>query len=500
MKTKIIFPITLIGFLTLTLKAVADFKDVSSRHVYSEAIVYVQSKGIVQGYEDQTYRPDQKINRAEFTKILIESQFGKTLTEKCDQSTFRDVPKNQWFTPYICVAESLGIVQGYEDQTYKPDQPIAFVEAAKILVNTFQFETKPDKTWYKPFVEHLSSKKVIPASINQLEQPITRAEMAEMIWRLKEKIATKSSKTLAELQGDFITHRPSGRKISMTSGMKHSVALNDIQSAGPAKDGIPSIDQPEFVNTREAGKYLNEEGWGIAVSFNGTDRFYPHQILTWHEVVNDQIDDQPLLVTYCPLCGISMVYEPIIHHQITEFGTSGKLWNSHLVMYDRQTDSYWSQLLGEAITGEMTGAVLRKLPFEVMKFKDWQKKYPKGEVLSKNTGYIRDYSQNPYEDQQAEKAVFFPLDHESDAYTPKERIFGIEINGRFKAYPLSELKKIKAEFRDTFTGTELKISFDHDSETVEIFTANDLQKIIPLPAFWFAWYAVHPDTEIYKIK
>lgn len=476
----------------------ADFSDVANSHANFQAINYVQENGVVKGYDDGTYKPDNTINRAEFTKILVEAQFDETTIEACTTSAFSDVPLNTWFTNYICVAEQNEIVAGYPDGTYRPDQMVSFAEAAKIIVNAMKYSVGTDTVWYKPFVEKLGEQKAIPDSIRYFEHEVTRGEMAEMIWRLKASITTQPSKTFATLKNKP-EPLPPARPIQISDGVKHSVPLGDIVHGGPAKDGIPSIDNPLFVSIKEAEDFIDEEGLGIAVSFNGVNRFYPNQILVWHEIVNDQIGDQALIVTYCPLCGTGIVYEPLVNNKVSEFGTSGKLWNSNLVMYDRQTDSYWSQVLGESIKGEMTGATLEMLPYQNMVYKEWKKKFPKGQVLSKKTGFIRDYSRDPYGEYYSGREVYFPVDNESDALHPKEVIFGIEIDGRFKAYPLSELNKAKDEFTDSFGEYDLEIMFDEDNQTISI-TRDDGEEVIPTYGFWFSWYAVHPETEIFKSK
>ncbi len=288
----------------------------------------------------------------------------------------------------------------------------------------------------------------------------------------------------------------STRPISVTDDIKHSVPLKDIRSGGPRKDGIPSIDNPEFISVKEANKFVNDDGLGIAVSADGIDRFYPNQILVWHEIVNDNIGDQSLLVTYCPLCGTGVVFDPMVNGKASEFGTSGKLWNSNLVMYDRQTDSYWSQALGEAIVGEMTGAKLRLVPHDNLLYKDWKKEHPKGQVLSKNTGETRNYAQAPYGDYATNRSLFFPTDNNSDLYHPKEPTWGVELNGEYQAYVLEELNKGPAEFTDEVGGVSLTIKFDKDRQIIDIRRENG-EEVVPFYSFWFSWFSVRPDTGIW---
>src|SRR3989344_3707186 len=202
----------------------------------------------------------------------------------------------------------------------------------------------------------------------------------------------------------------STKEIMVTDGVKHSVPLDEIIGGGPPKDGIPSIDNPKFISVAEASKVLNDSEPGIALDINGTARFYPFQILVWHEIVNDTINGQRVLVTYCPLCLSGIVFDPLVNGEQVEFGTSGKLWNSNLVMYDRKTDSLWSQILGEAIVGEMTGTRLEILPSDQIRFGDWRKLHPNGEVLSRDTEATRFYGQDPYGDYYTTPGTFFPGD------------------------------------------------------------------------------------------
>lgn len=206
MKTKIFFSVLGVAALSagyfFTSSARAAFQDVSSRHANADAINYVKSRAIVSGYSDGTYKPDKTINRAEFTKIVIEAQFDKAEIDACVETDFSDVSSDQWFAKYICVAKKNNIIEGYPNGTFKPAQNISFVEAAKIIVTSFGYPVSTDAIWYKPFVMKLSEEKIIPTTVDNLEKNITRGEMAEMIYRLKASIKNKASKTYAALSGE----------------------------------------------------------------------------------------------------------------------------------------------------------------------------------------------------------------------------------------------------------------------------------------------------------
>lgn len=184
------------------------FTDVSYSNPNFDAIKYLYDQGIVQGYPNGTYKPYNNITRAEFTKIAIKSKFDGTEIDNCIAQNiqpnfvyvfFPDVSKNQWFAKYICVAKQEGIVKGYDDGTFKPENDINFVEAAKILVEIFDLTGGTDKIWYKPYVDTLAAKNAIPDSISRFNQQITRGEMAEIMWRLMDNVTTRSSQTYMDL-------------------------------------------------------------------------------------------------------------------------------------------------------------------------------------------------------------------------------------------------------------------------------------------------------------
>jgi len=181
------------------------FSDVNSSHSNKDAIDYVKSEGVVNGYNDGTFKPDQTINRAEFTKIIIGSQFTKTEIESCTPNQrFSDVDPFlvPWIYQYSCLARNYEIINGYSDNTFRPNKPISFIEATKIISNTFGYEVEEDDVWYKPFIEKLFEKKAIPTSITELQKNITRGEMAEMVYRLKAGITEKTTVSYEDLVSD----------------------------------------------------------------------------------------------------------------------------------------------------------------------------------------------------------------------------------------------------------------------------------------------------------
>jgi hypothetical protein len=180
-----------------------------------------------------------------------------------------------------------------------------------------------------------------------------------------------------------------------TDFSKSSVDLSKIRSGGPPKDGIPAIDDPTFIPVSQAEQFKPTEPV-ISLAINGDARAYPLAVLMWHEIANDTIGGVPVTVTFCPLCNASIVFDRRVDGQVLDFGTTGKLRRSDLVMYDRQTESWWQQFLGEAIVGQMTGARLKMLPARVESFERFAKRHPKGKVLVPNNPNMRSYGANPY--------------------------------------------------------------------------------------------------------
>lgn len=175
----------------------SSFPDVAEQHANFDAIEYVQSQGIVNGYPDGTYKPLQTINRAEFTKIVMEALFPNEIT---GANCFPDV-KEEWFAEYVCIAKEKGIINGYPDGKFKPANTINFAEASKIIVNSFGYTTTVDGIWYKPFVDQLATRRAIPTTVASFGKNITRGEMAELVFRLKTNLTTKASHTYNSLLG-----------------------------------------------------------------------------------------------------------------------------------------------------------------------------------------------------------------------------------------------------------------------------------------------------------
>ena len=181
-----------------------------------------------------------------------------------------------------------------------------------------------------------------------------------------------------------------------TDFSKHSVPLEEIVSGGPPKDGIPAIDDPAFVSVATADRWLAPRSPVMVVERGGEVKAYPLAILMYHEIVNDRVGGVPVAVTYCPLCNTALVFDRRVGRRTLDFGTTGRLRHSDLVMYDRQTESWWQQASGEAIVGELTGTRLEFLPANILAWERARTLYPELAALSKETGHARRYGTSPY--------------------------------------------------------------------------------------------------------
>ncbi len=229
-----------------------------------------------------------------------------------------------------------------------------------------------------------------------------------------------------------------------TNTQKRIIALDELQSGGPGKDGIPSIDNPKFVAADRAGQWLKPVEPVISLSLNGRTKAYPLQILIWHEIVNDRIGETPVAVTFCPLCYSAIVFDRTIDGRAHTFGVSGMLRHSDMVMYDRQTETLWQQLSGEAIVGDLVGKTLKRLPTQIISFEQFRKAYPDGVVLSRQTGFKRRYGENPYAGyDDINKSPFLFRGKTDGRLKPMEKVIAIAIGDRSKAYPYSISRRLQ---------------------------------------------------------
>ena len=338
-----------------------------------------------------------------------------------------------------------------------------------------------------------------------------------------------------------------------TDFSKSSVPLEEITSGGVSRDGIPPLDNPRYVPVEEADEWLEDLEPVILLEIDGDARAFPLQIMTWHEIVNDEVGGTPVSVTFCPLCNSAITFDRRLDGVVYDFGTSGNLRNSDLVMWDRQTESWWQQFTGEAIVGELTGSLLTFLPSTIVSWADFKGFHPDGMVLSRDTGYPRDYGRNPYVGyDRADEPPFLFFGVPDGRLLPKERVAAVSAGGVDVAFPFNVLAE-EGAVNCRVGGEELVVFFqpgtrsalDHslierskevgatgvflakaggrtltfsredgrfmDEETGSAWdfagraVEGELEGAMLTPVvhanhFWFAWAAFKPDTVVYRGK
>lgn len=342
--------------------------------------------------------------------------------------------------------------------------------------------------------------------------------------------------------------------ISFQKDKKTKITLNDeelekrlssfeanVQSGGPPKDGIPPIENPRYVSIEEADKMLDDNDVVFIVESEDGIYIYPQKILVWHEIVNEKFSGEMVSITYCPLTGSAIGFKGSLSTGETTFGTSGKLLNSNLVMYDRTTKSYWPQILGIAIKGELKGESLEEFPVIWTRWKFAKVYYKKAEVLSENTGFIRDYNKDPYGSYLEQNNYydsgrpFFPVMQSDKRFDDKE----VMIAGRLNGSPFALLKRYLSDkkiIQFEIDKTPLIAVYDPNLDTARIFKRTIAQKdlsfkirdgkiideksnsiwdergkaidgelkgtqlefINSFNVMWFAWYAFEPETEVFE--
>ncbi len=335
-----------------------------------------------------------------------------------------------------------------------------------------------------------------------------------------------------------------------------TVDLSTIRSGGPPPDGIPPIDQPQYESVESAGEWLQGPSPLIAVTVNGDTRGYPLAILTLHEIVNTEIGGEPTAVTFCPLCNSAIVFDRVVDDQTLRFGVSGNLRNSDLVMWDRQTDSWWQQLTGEGIVGFHAGTQLEILPSQVVGYSQFAEAFPDGQILSRNTSIYGEnsYGRNPYANYDSGEPFLFPQSEIDRRLPSTSRVLAGVVGTQPIAYPFSTLAEVSvindtvdereivafwesgvysalddrvidnsvdvgtaALFnRELSDGTVLTFSTDADGNIVDDQTSSvwnafgqattgelegtQLRQMLGAPHFWFAWAAFQPETAVYGLE
>jgi hypothetical protein len=249
----------------------------------------------------------------------------------------------------------------------------------------------------------------------------------------------------AQAPRDAEVKRIAGSEPWRTDFTRHSVPLEEIVSGGPPRDGIPAIDRPRFESVREANRWLGDRDPVMVVEHGAEVQAYPLAILIWHEIVNDVVGGLPVAVTFCPLCNTALVFDRRVGGRVLDFGTTGRLRHSDLVMYDRQSESWWQQATGDAIVGEMTGTKLRFVPQTTLAWRTARQTYPGLRVLSRDTGHRRDYGRNPYVgyDDRSNSPIRDFFRRDTDPRLPAmERVVAVEVGGGW-AVPFGKLSEVR---------------------------------------------------------
>ncbi len=269
-----------------------------------------------------------------------------------------------------------------------------------------------------------------------------------------------------------------------------------ITFGGPPKDGIPALSDPEHV-ALESCDGLKDDDRVVGVVVGGEARAYPLRVLLYHEIVNDEIGGTPVAIVYCPLCDSITAVDRRLDGVVREFGVSGLLVNSNVLLYDRSDDSLWSQVGLTAISGPNAGRSLSHLPWEITTAAAWRTRHPDSTVMSFETGHDRDYDRNPYPDYfGSTDTLLFPIANEDDRLQRRDLVVGIRLGDTTRAYPVATIRNAPDGLvRDSIEGETIVLSAGPDGGSVRIVEAPT--EALGVHTFWFAWVAFYPDTEIY---
>lgn len=276
-----------------------------------------------------------------------------------------------------------------------------------------------------------------------------------------------------------------------------TIPLGEVLSGGPPRDGIPAITSPKFVSAADVN-YLVDSDILVSVTVGNVTRGYPFRILNWHEIANDQIGNDSFVVTYCPLCGTAFVFDAEVNDRKLTFGVSGLLYQNNLLMYDHATESLWSQFALIGVAGDNINQRLTWRASEQISWGDWKSKYPNSEVLSTDTGFVRDYGRDPYAEYFENDEIIFPTPRPvRDDLPTKEWVWGITVGTAAKAYPLARLTNGQA-IRDTVNGETFDLVLDAAGRSVTVTNVRTgARHINGVGSFWFSWQDFYPDTLVY---
>lgn len=292
---------------------------------------------------------------------------------------------------------------------------------------------------------------------------------------------------------------PSTRAAGASGDTDLDALADAIVPGGPGKDGIPPIDEPKFLSASKVD-FLHDDEPVFGLVRDGDVRAYPQQVLVWHEIVNDTVAGQPISVTYCPLTGTVVGFTGLPGRPGATFGTSGKLVNSNLLMYDRPTDSQWPQVPGVAITGELYGKRLNTVPLVWTSWRAWREAHPDTTVLSRDTGALRDYGADPYGSYLGESGYYvsgapiFSVQRTDDRFPPKHVVMGVRAGNERLAID-KNLVREEGTVEADVGGTTVRAEWDDALATARVLREDGSEADF-MDAMWFCWYAYYPDTRV----
>lgn len=272
---------------------------------------------------------------------------------------------------------------------------------------------------------------------------------------------------------------------------------SDIKQGCQARDCIRSIDRPRFIAAGVAG-YLNEDDLVLALDYKGVRRAYPTRILNYHEVVNDTVAGEPIAITWCPLCGSGVAFRRVLAGKPVEFGVSGLLHNSDLILYDRDSNSLWQQITARSFAGPRRGQALSAVPLTMTTWREWRRRYPDTQVLSSKTGLDADYAiAQPYGDYDKSARLMFPVSAHDPRLHPKTVVYAVEIGAGSFAVTARALKAAGTVERKI---GRVPVRWKMENGGMVRATRLDTNEaLVPIRLFWFAWFTFHPATGLFDI-
>lgn len=316
------------------------------------------------------------------------------------------------------------------------------------------------------------------------------------------------------------------------------IPKDEVLDGGPGKDGIPALQNPEFITTAEAS-YLSDDDLLLGFADGDDIRAYPHPILDWHEIINDDVNDHSIAVIYCPLTGTGIGWDRIVNEKKTTFGVSGLLYNSNIIPYDRESDSNWSQLLLQSVNGQLKGTDAQTYNLVETTWGTWKNAYPSTKVVSTSTGFSRNYDRYPYGSYKTNDNLIFPINNSDDRLHKKERVLGIIVNESMIVYRFDSFENSISLINDEFRSKKLVVAgsknlnlivafnreltdgttlvfeplqnelpavlLDNEGTRWDIFgrgisgprAGQQLEQETQMMGYWFSFAAFYPDVTLY---